>query len=65
MQAVELYRREAARLTNLAHGSSDRGIEAELLDIAARFLCLAEFRANGRTSPVLDEMPSMSEDAAV
>jgi hypothetical protein len=45
MEIVDLYRREAGRLTKLAQESSDPEVKAELLDIAARFLRLAEFRA--------------------
>ena len=66
MHYVELYRREAARLSTVAHGIGDPGVRAELLDIAARFLCLAEFRAKGRTAPPLDAIaPASAVDVEV
>lgn len=47
MQIVELYRREAGMLASIAQDSNDPKIRAELFDIAARFMRLAEFREHG------------------
>jgi hypothetical protein len=44
--AENFYREQAMRLTRIAREASDPQTKAELLDIAAQFLTLAEYAEN-------------------